>query len=92
MTKVAAIELGQHRVRVNSVHPGFVNTEMSRPPGIEDMMPADQQEAFVSAFPLRRAAEPEDVASLVLFLASDDSAYCTGAEFVVDGGMLAGPT
>ncbi|WP_439658888.1 glucose 1-dehydrogenase [Lentzea sp. HUAS TT2] len=85
MTKVAAMELGQHGIRVNSVHPGAIDTPMvsealGRP---IDVSPIGKKLA------LRRIGQPEDVANVVLFLASDDSAYCTGGEFVVDGGATA---
>ncbi|MFD9697704.1 glucose 1-dehydrogenase [Lentzea sp. NPDC059081] len=85
MTKVAAMELGQHGIRVNSVHPGAIDTPMvsealGRP---IDVSPIGKKLA------LRRIGQPEDVANVVLFLASDDSAYCTGAEFAVDGGATA---
>jgi 3alpha(or 20beta)-hydroxysteroid dehydrogenase len=85
MTKVAAMELGQHGIRVNSVHPGAIDTPMvgealGRP---VDISPIGKKVA------LRRVGQPDDVAGVVLFLASDDSAYCTGAEFVVDGGATA---
>ncbi|MGI5498791.1 glucose 1-dehydrogenase [Lentzea sp. CA-135723] len=85
MTKVAAMELGQHGIRVNSVHPGAIDTPMvsealGRP---IDVSPIGKKLA------LRRIGQPEDVANVVLFLASDESAYCTGGEFVVDGGATA---
>lgn len=82
MTKVAAAELGKHGVRVNSIHPGAIDTPMLRAQGLGE---ADLDLLF-GKIPLRRAGTPEDIAGLALFLASDDSAYCTGAEFVVDGG------
>jgi len=83
MTKVAAVELARQGVRVNAVMPGSVRTPMvDGSPGGPDAMAA-----FV---PLGRIAEPEDIARVVLFLASDDSSYCTGHEIVADGGMLAG--
>lgn len=85
MTKVAAMELGQHGIRVNSVHPGAIDTPMvsealGRP---VDISPIGKKVA------LRRVGQPEDVANVVLFLASEESAYCTGAEFAVDGGATA---
>ena len=85
MTKVAAMELGQHGIRVNSVHPGAIDTPMvSEALGKPiDVSPIGKKLA------LRRIGQPEDVANVVLFLASDDSAYCTGGEFVVDGGATA---
>ena len=82
MTKVAALELGREGIRVNSVHPGTIRTPMTEAVG--DIT------AVGKMIPLRRVGESDDVASVVLFLASDESGYCTGAEFVVDGGILAG--
>lgn len=84
MTKTAALELGQYGIRVNSVHPGGVWTPM-----IGDV-PAAQFDAGHRHLPLARAARPEEIAAMVLFLASDEASYCTGGEFVVDGGWLAG--
>lgn len=78
MTKVAAKELGASGVRVNSVHPGLINTEMTT-----DF----PKERMLRSVPIGREADAVEVANLVLFLASDESAYCTGQEFVVDGGM-----
>jgi len=83
MTKSAAIELGPHNVRVNSVHPGIIETEM-----IEEFG-ADWKEQLVPLIPLGRPASADDVARLVLYLASDESAYSSGHEFVVDGAMTA---
>lgn len=83
MTKSAAKELAPHGVRVNSVHPGLVDTAM-----IEATPPARLQE-LAAATPLGRIAQPEDVAATVLFLLSDESSYVTGAEVVVDGGLIA---
>jgi 3alpha(or 20beta)-hydroxysteroid dehydrogenase len=81
MTKSAALELGADGIRVNSVHPGGVDTPMldglGQGPGYDDQ-------------PIARIGRPQEVAELVLWLASDASSYCTGAEFVVDGGATAG--
>ncbi|MFM8304672.1 MAG: glucose 1-dehydrogenase [Actinomycetota bacterium] len=84
MTKTAALELGQHGIRVNSVHPGGVWTPM-----VGDV-PAEQFDLGHRHLPLARASRPEEIASMVLFLASDEASYCSGGEFVVDGGWLAG--
>lgn len=86
MTKVAALELGDRGIRVNSVHPGMIDTNMVRTAaGVDvDVTPAGQKVA------LRRVGRPEEIANLVLFLASDESSYSTGAEFVADGGATAG--
>jgi 3alpha(or 20beta)-hydroxysteroid dehydrogenase len=78
LTKSAALELVTHGIRVNSIHPGLVRTPMS------EGVPED----FLT-IPMARAAEPVEVSNFVLFLASDESRYSTGAEFVVDGGLTA---
>jgi 3alpha(or 20beta)-hydroxysteroid dehydrogenase len=86
MTKVAALELGPHGIRVNSVHPGMIETDMVKDAagGHEiDLSPAAKRIA------LRRMGQPEDIAEVVLFLASDRSAYVTGAEISADGGATA---
>jgi 3alpha(or 20beta)-hydroxysteroid dehydrogenase len=86
MTKSAAIELARHGIRVNSIHPGMIETDMmTQVTGGQQ----DRHDRFAQSVPLKRPAEPEEVASLALFLASDESAYCTGSEFVIDGGMVA---
>jgi 3alpha(or 20beta)-hydroxysteroid dehydrogenase len=87
MTKVAAMELAPFGVRVNSVHPGLIDTPMLREVWGSG---SDAQLAGIAArVPNGRMATAEDVARLVLYLASDDSTYSTGSEFVVDGGMTA---
>ena len=86
MTKAAGIELAKHGVRVNSIHPGMIDTEMMTEVTGGD---AERFERIERTVPLRRVAAPEEVAKLALFLASDESAYCTASEFVVDGGVIA---
>ena len=86
MSKAAALELSHRGVRVNSVHPGPINTPMANPNGL----PASEIDEMHRALPLSRAGQPEEVARATLFLASDDASYVTGAEFAVDGGMSAG--
>jgi 3alpha(or 20beta)-hydroxysteroid dehydrogenase len=88
MTKAAAQELAAYGIRVNSVHPGGVMTRMV----LESQdARADSAEAFMKAMPLHRFAEPVEISRLVAYLASDESSYSTGSEFVADGGLLSGP-
>jgi 3alpha(or 20beta)-hydroxysteroid dehydrogenase len=86
MTKSAAKEFAAFGVRVNSVHPGIIDTPMLQT--FEDISP-DVRPAVVGRIPNGRIAEALDVANLVLYLASDESSYSTGSEFVVDGGWTA---
>ena len=82
MTKCAATELAPFKVRVNSIHPGGVDTPM-----LTAQFQGAALAGVASGTPLGRLATAEDVAAMALFLASDDSAYSTGSEFVCDGGM-----
>ena len=86
MTKSAAVALGRYGIRVNSIHPGVIETPMLAETHMAD--PANIAEVSGRA-PLGRIGQPGDVARLALFLASDESAYSTGSEFIVDGGLLA---
>ena len=86
MTKVAAMELGHFGIRVNSVHPGPIDTAMVHLPEFGEV----DTDAVFGANPIPRVGQPEEIAKLMLFLASDDSSFSTGAEFIADGGMLAG--
>jgi 3alpha(or 20beta)-hydroxysteroid dehydrogenase len=86
LTKVAALELGHQGVRVNSIHPGGVNTAMSNPTGA----PLEDINKHYTTVPMQRVGQPEEVARATLFLASDESSYCNGAELSVDGGVAAG--
>jgi 3alpha(or 20beta)-hydroxysteroid dehydrogenase len=79
LTKSVALELAPKNVRVNSIHPGFIRTPMT----------AAIPEDFLT-IPLGRGGDPEEVSATVLFLASDESSYTTGGEFVIEGGLLAG--
>ena len=79
LTKSAAMEVAGQNIRVNSIHPGLIRTPMTENIP-EDMMP----------IPLGRAADPMEVSTFVLFLASDESSYATGTEFVIDGGVVNG--
>lgn len=77
LAKSAALELAPHNIRVNSLHPGLIRTPMTE--GIPDDL---------VTIPLGRPAQPSEVATFILFLASDESSYATGSEFVVDGGLV----
>jgi len=88
LTKVAAMELGHRGVRVNSVHPGGIRTPMTTRPGPEADAAVNR---FYKGMPLGRIGQPEEVAYVTLFLASDEASYVCGAEIVVDGGMIIGP-
>jgi 3alpha(or 20beta)-hydroxysteroid dehydrogenase len=80
MTRGAAQELGPHGIRVNAILPGSIESRM-----IESM----DHNVLTRAAPLGRIAEPVEIAKVSLWLASDESAYATGADFVIDGGMKA---
>lgn len=82
MTKTAAVELARKGIRVNSIHPGLIETPMAEQlgPNVEKM---------ARRTPLGRIAAADEVANLVLFLASEESSYSTGSEFIVDGGLNA---
>jgi 3alpha(or 20beta)-hydroxysteroid dehydrogenase len=86
LTRCAALELGHSGIRVNSVHPGGVDTAMTRDPAWE----GQDSSAFFATLPVPRIGQPDDISRMVAWLASDESAYATGAEFLVDGGLLAG--
>jgi 3alpha(or 20beta)-hydroxysteroid dehydrogenase len=81
MTKVAAAEFGDFNIRVNSVHPGAVLTPMFS--GMDEAV----KRSLTVELALKRLGDPDEVSSLVLFLASDESSYCTASEFVIDGGL-----
>jgi 3alpha(or 20beta)-hydroxysteroid dehydrogenase len=87
VTKAAARELAQFKIRVNSVHPGAIATSMALDP---DLMAEVDGEAFMKSMVIKRFAKPVEVSHVVVFLASDRASYCTGSEFTVDGGMLTG--
>lgn len=84
MTKATAIEYGPHNIRVNSVHPGAILTPMAK-----ELNDEAELEKIAQTLPIRRFAEPREVSYVIAFLASDEAAYMTGSEVVVDGGRLA---
>jgi cyclopentanol dehydrogenase len=85
LTKAAAVDYAKYNIRVNSIHPGVIATEMTR----DILQSAEATRAALGTTILARPGRPEEVSAAVLFLASDDSSYMTGSEMVVDGGYTA---
>jgi 3alpha(or 20beta)-hydroxysteroid dehydrogenase len=86
LTRVGALELGKYGIRVNTLHPGGVDTPMGAPPEAT----STEKDSFFAHHPIPRVGQPRELAYVALFLASDESSYCTGAEFVADGGQITG--
>lgn len=82
MTKIAAKELGRHAIRVNSIHPGFIDTDMLAQAGDS----YEQRAQMAKSTPIGRLGVPDDVAAMALYLVTDAASFITGQEFVVDGG------
>jgi NAD(P)-dependent dehydrogenase (short-subunit alcohol dehydrogenase family) len=85
LTKSLAIQFAKDGIRCNIIHPGIVDTPLQAPYLTDDL-----RREFASGIPLGRIAQPREIATVALFLASDDSSFMTGAELVVDGGFMAG--
>jgi cyclopentanol dehydrogenase len=83
LTKSAAVQYAQEKIRVNSIHPGVIRTPMT------EEVPQSVLQPSIEMTPMKRAAQPEEVGWAVLFLASDEASFVTGAELVVDGGYTA---
>lgn len=83
ITRCAAAELGADKIRVNTVHPGVIKTPMAEQGEIAEIIAA-----LEAQIPLGRAGTTDEVSHLVVFLGSDESTFCTGSEFVIDGGMI----
>lgn len=88
MTKSGAVTYGPEGIRVNSIHPGYIDTQMLRDEfaGLGE----GAEEAVLATIPMGRLAGPEEIAPTVAFLASDDASYISGAEIIIDGALLAG--
>ncbi|WP_409328181.1 glucose 1-dehydrogenase [Staphylococcus pseudoxylosus] len=84
LTKTVALEYAEYNIRVNSIHPGVIETPMIKAEDTEDIV-----ESLLTTVPLNRVGRPEEISNLVVFLASDDSSYSTGSEFIADGGITA---
>ncbi|SDI41387.1 glucose 1-dehydrogenase [Natribacillus halophilus] len=84
ITKDAALEFAEHGIRVNSVHPGIIQTPMIEVEGAKDLVAQ-----MAESVPLKRNGVSEEVSNMILFLASDESSYSTGSEFIIDGGITA---
>jgi NAD(P)-dependent dehydrogenase (short-subunit alcohol dehydrogenase family) len=92
LTKTVALELGEDGIRVNAICPGFIATPLAAGrPDADDSQISQLREAGAASQVLGRVGEPLDIANMALFLASDESEWITGREFVVDGGFEAGP-
>jgi cyclopentanol dehydrogenase len=83
LTKAAAVQYAPEKIRVNSVHPGVILTPMV------DVVPRSELQPLINMAPMKRGAQPEEVGWCVVFLASDEASFVTGAELVVDGGYTA---
>ena len=84
LTKSLSRELGENNILINSIAPGYVNTEMT-----QQNVPFEEQEKIKKTIPLRRFAEPSEIAELVMFLVSEKNSYITGEIITIDGGFLA---
>ncbi len=84
MTRTWALELARHNINVNAIAPGFIESALTQ------QVPADIKEKFVQRIPLKRIGDPEDIASLISFLVSDQSSYITGQCIQIDGGLSVG--
>ncbi len=85
MSKIAAVELGEYNIRVNSIHPGLIDTPMN-----QEHMGNDRIVSGGEATPLRRHGEASEIAEVLAFLCSDAASYCSGGEYTVDGAVSAG--
>jgi 3-oxoacyl-[acyl-carrier protein] reductase len=84
LTRTLALELGKRRIRVNALAPGFIETPMT------DVVPDKVREKAVSAIPLGRVGQPDEIAAVALFFASDESSYVSGQTLLIDGGRSVG--
>jgi NAD(P)-dependent dehydrogenase (short-subunit alcohol dehydrogenase family) len=88
LTKNAALHWASEGIRVNSIHPGFIDTPLLRP-DTRRPLTSEMQQVMVEVTPMGRLGRPEDVSAGVAYLASDDAAFVTGSELYIDGGYMA---
>lgn len=91
LTKTAALELARDNIRVNSVHPGFVQTSMTTTKRTDGSPLLDDFSSSLAGLAIPRMAEPDEITRQVLFVASAEASFSTGSEFIADGGDLLGP-
>ncbi len=91
LTRTAATELASRKIRINSVNPGPVNTAIFGKLGMPEEAVNEFGKAMINRIPLKRFGESEDIANLVVFLASDEAGFITGAEYNIDGGTNVNP-
>ncbi|MDP6771433.1 MAG: SDR family oxidoreductase, partial [Anaerolineales bacterium] len=84
--KVSAVQLAKYKIRVNSIHPGYTDTPLSRKL-VNELMADGSPDPRLPRIPLGRVANSKEIANLILFLASDESSYVTGTEIIIDGGV-----
>jgi NAD(P)-dependent dehydrogenase (short-subunit alcohol dehydrogenase family) len=89
LTKTAALHWAPAGIRVNSVHPGFIDTPLLRPGGVATESAGEVSQAIIDVTPLGRLGRPEEIAAGVAYLASDDATFVTGSELYIDGGYMA---
>ena len=92
LVRSAALEEARHNIRVNAINPAPIDTRMihALEEGIRPADPTGVRKSMEASLPMKRYGRPEEVAKLMLFLASEDSSYCTGGSYLVDGGVMAG--